>query len=139
MITKEVLKGAWTTYVKSYAIWFKIGLLITLFVAGWVTSTKYHENADAQVDAEVAAEIATLRQANYEYEQADLARARVAASQQAAQKQREEQAQKEVTAAQERAETLAERLAEIERKQREAAKDPKCRDIMELEVCPALR
>ena len=56
-----------------------------------------------------------------------------------ARKKIEEQAKVEIAAAQKRTQTLKERLAAIERKQRDAASDPKCRDIMELEICPALR
>lgn len=138
-MVKTTSKQLINQYIKPYLMWFKVGLLITLFMAGWVTSCKHYKNADAQVDAEAAAEVATLRKANYDYAQADKARAAVAASEQAAQKKRDEDAVKAVAAAEKRAQTLAGKLSAIEAKQAKAKADPKCRDIMELEVCPALR
>lgn len=127
------------TYLQPYLLWLKIALCVALFAAGWFGSTKYHKAADAQVDAEKAAELATLRKANYDYAEADKARARVAAAEASAQKKRDEEAAKAVDAAQARAETLAGKLKQIEDQQRAAKADPKCRDIMELEICPALR
>ena len=139
MINKLAIREAWRLYIQPYAVWFKVGLLVLLFAAGWYTSAKYHKNADAQVDAELATDLAICRKANYDYEQADKQRATVAAAAAAAQREREEAAEAAVVAAQKRAGALEGKLAAIEKRQRDAANDPKCRDIMELEVCPALR
>lgn len=135
MIVKKVVGQ----YVTPYLIWFKVALLVALFSLGWVTSCTHYKNASSQVTTETAAEIATLRTANAEYARVDEARNERALAELAASEVLVAEAQKAAGRQQARAETLADTLRRLEEKQRDAALDPKCRDIMELEVCPALQ
>lgn len=126
-------------YIKPYLVWLKVALLAAVFTTGWIVSCSHYKKADVQVDLEQSTKLATCLKANYDYAEEDKKRAAVAAAQQAEQARLAAAAQAEADEAQKRAQTLANRLAAIEKKQRAADADPKCRDIMELEVCPALR
>lgn len=133
------IKAMYNLYVKPYLVWVKVALLAGLFALGWTTSCSYYKKADLQVDNEQAAELAACRKANYDYAEADKLRERLAAEQAGASKIREEQAQQAAGEAMRRAQTLQEELDAIEARQIAAENDPKCRDILELEVCEVLR
>lgn len=128
--------------IAPYMMYLKIGAIAALFLSGVFVGCKMDEpdcSVQDKARTELIMENSVLRAANAEYARVEEARNAMTASQAAAQRKIEEQAKAEVTAAQKRAQTLQERLAAIERKQRDAASNPECRDIMELEVCPALR
>lgn len=130
------------TKLSPYMLYLKLGFIAALFLSGVFVGCKMDEpdcSVQDKARSELIIENATLRSANDEYAKVEAIRSAQAAAQVAAQKKIEEQAKAEVAAAQERAQTLKERLAAIEAKQAAARVDPKCRDIMELEICPALR
>lgn len=133
------MKELFEQYVRPYLVWVKVALLAAIFAAGWVTSCSHYKKADVQVDLEQSTKLATCLKANYDYAEQDKKRAALAASQKAEQDRIAAAAQEEVNVAQKRAQTLEAKLAAIEKKQRAATNDPKCLDMMELEVCPALR
>ena len=138
MISKLELLGK----LNPYMLYLKLGFIALVFLSGAFVGCKM-DDPDCSVPeaarAELITENATLRSANAEYARVESQRNEQAAAQVAAQKKIEEQAKAEVAAAQERAQTLKERLAAIEAKQAAARVDPKCRDIMEMQVCEALR
>lgn len=130
------------TKLNPYMVYLKLGFIAALFLSGVFVGCKMDEpdcSVQDKARTELITENATLRSANAEYARVEGQRNAQAAAQAAAQKKIEEQAKAEVAAAQERAQTLKDKLAAIEAKQAKAAADPKCRDIMELEVCPALQ
>jgi len=138
MISKLALMNK----INPYMLYIKFGFIVALFLSGVFVGCKMDEpdcSVQDKARTELITENATLRSANAEYARVEGQRNAQAAAQVAAQKKIEEQAKAEVAAAQERAQTLKDKLAAIEAKQAKAAADPKCRDIMELEVCPALQ
>lgn len=125
-----------------YMLYLKLGFIAALFFSGVFVGCKMDEpdcSVQDKARSELITENANLRSANAEYARVEGQRNAQVAAQVDARKKIEEQAKVEIAAAQKRTQTLKERLAAIERKQRDAASDPKCKDIMELEVCPALR
>ena len=130
------------TKLNPYMLYVKIGFIVLVFLSGAFVGCKM-DDPDCSVPeaarTELITEVATLRSANAEYARLEGIRNEQAAADVAAAQQVQEQAQEAAKAAQKRAQTLAGKLAAIEAKQKAAAADPKCRDIMELEVCPALR
>lgn len=135
-------KASLLSKLSPYMLYLKMGFIAVLFLSGVFVGCKMDEPDCSVYDrarAELIVENATLRSANAEYAKVEGQRNAQAASQKAAQEALARQAQVEVRAAQRRAQSLSDRLAAIERKQRKAAADPKCRDIMELEICPTLR
>lgn len=138
MISKLELLGK----LNPYMLYLKLGFIAALFLSGVFVGCKMDEpdcSVQEKARSELITENATLRSANAEYARVEGLRNAQVAAQVDARKKIEEQAKVEIAAAQKRTQTLKERLAAIERKQRDAASDPKCKDIMELEVCPALR
>ena len=130
------------TKLNPYMVYLKLGFIAALFLSGVFVGCKMDEpdcSVQDKARTELITENATLRSANAEYARVEGQRNAQAAAQVAAQKKIEEQAKAEVAAAQERAQTLKDKLAAIEAKQAKAAADPKCRDIMEMQVCEALR
>lgn len=130
------------TKLNPYMLYLKLGFIAALFLSGVFVGCRMDE-PDCSVQDKARSELITentnLRSANAEYARVEGQRNAQVAAQVDARKKIEEQAKVEIAAAQKRTQTLKERLAAIERKQRDAASDPKCKDIMELEVCPALR
>lgn len=130
------------TKLNPYMLYLKLGFIAALFLSGVFVGCKMDEpdcSVQDKARSELITENANLRSANAEYARVEGQRNAQVAAQVDARKKIEEQAKVEIAAAQKRTQTLKERLAAIERKQRDAASDPKCKDIMELEVCPALR
>jgi len=138
MISKLALMNK----INPYMLYIKFGFIVALFLSGVFVGCKMDEpdcSVQDKARTELITENATLRSANAEYARVEGQRNAQAAAQVAAQKKIEEQAKAEVAAAQKRAQTLKDKLAAIEAKQAKAAADPKCRDIMEMQVCEALR
>lgn len=130
------------TKINPYMLYLKLGFIAALFLSGVFVGCRMDEpdcSVQDKARSELITENANLRSANAEYARVEGQRNAQVAAQVDARKKIEEQAKVEIAAAQKRTQTLKERLAAIERKQRAAASDPKCKDIMELEVCPALR
>ena len=130
------------TKLNPYMLYLKLGFIAALFLSGVFVGCRMDEpdcSVQDKARSELITENANLRSANAEYARVEGQRNAQVAAQVDARKKIEEQAKVEIAAAQKRTQTLKERLAAIERKQRAAASDPKCKDIMELEVCPALR
>jgi len=130
------------TKLNPYMLYLKLGFIAALFLSGVFVGCKMDEpdcSVQDKARSELITENANLRSANAEYARVEGQRNAQVAAQVDARKKIEEQAKVEIAAAQKRTQTLKERLVAIERKQRDAASDPKCKDIMELEVCPALR
>ena len=123
-------------FVTPYLRWIKLVGLGALLGGGIWLGFRLDPDLDCgQMDAETAAELATLRTANYEYEQAELQR-----------KMSEDEKAKAWTATQEkerlatqvRERNLYAQLAKIKEEMNNANKDPKCADLMKLEVCEAI-
>ena len=130
------------TKLTPYMLYLKLGFIAALFLSGVFVGCKMDEPDCSVADnarAELIVENAALRKANADYADVEAKRNAQAQAQKAEQDAQKARAQVEIAAAQKRAQTLQERLAAIEAKQAKAAADPKCRDIMELEVCPALQ
>ena len=119
-----------------WMLYIKIGALALLFGGGvWLGFALDPDVDCGQLDAETAAELASLRVANAEYEDAENARALALSKEQAGYQNR---MANEIKAALARQDTLATELAKV-RKELDAAKaDPKCADLMELEICEAI-
>lgn len=138
MISKLELLGK----LNPYMLYLKLGFIAALFLSGVFVGCKMDEpdcSVQDKARSELITENANLRSANAEYARVEGQRNAQVAAQVDARKKIEEQAKVEIAAAQKRTQTLKERLAAIERKQRDAASDPKCKDIMEMQVCEALR
>lgn len=137
MISKMTLLNK----LNPYMLYLKLGFIVLVFLSGAFVGCKMDEpdcSVPEKARIELITENATLRAANAEYERVEAARTAQAMQEKTAQAAREAAAGKEVEAARKRAQTLQGQLDEIEERQRKAKADPKCRDIMELEVCPAL-
>ena len=130
------------TKLNPYMLYLKIAFVVAMFLSGVFVGCKA-DSPDCSVPekarAELIVENAALRKANADYADAEKLRSEQAAANKAAQEALAREAQVEANAARKRAQTLQSQLDAIEARQAEAARDPKCRDIMELEVCPALR
>ena len=125
-----------------YMLYLKLGFIVALFLSGVFVGCRMDEpdcSVQDKARSELITENATLRAANAEYARVEGQRNAQAQAQKAEQDAQKARAQVEIAAAQKRAQTLQERLAAIEAKQAKAAADPKCRDIMEMQVCEALR
>lgn len=136
-----ISKMALLNKLNPYMLYLKLGFIALVFLSGAFVGCKMDEpdcSIPEKARTELITEVATLRAANAEYERVEGIRNEQARQEQAAQAAREAQAGKEVEAARKRAQTLQGELDAIEARQRKAKLDPKCRDIMELEVCPAL-
>ena len=123
-----------------YMLYIKLGFIVALFLSGVFVGCKMDEpdcSVQDKARSELITENSTLRAANAEYARVEGLRNEQAAAQQAAQKEQEGKAQAEVLAAQARAVTLQNKIDEIEARSRRAKADPKCREIMAMEVtCP---
>ena len=138
MNSKTALLGK----LSPYMLYIKLGFIVLVFLSGAFVGCKMDEpdcSAQDKARSELITENANLRSANAEYARVEGQRNAQVQAQKAEQDAQKARAQVEIAVAQKRAQTLQERLAAIEAKQTKAAADPKCRDIMELEVCPALR
>ena len=134
-------KASFLGKLSPYMLYLKLGFIAALFLSGVFVGCRMDEpdcSVQDKARTELITEVATLRAANAEYERVESIRNEQARQEQAAQAAREAAAGKEVEAARKRAQTLQGELDAIEARQQAAKKDPKCRDIMELEVCPAL-
>lgn len=124
------------TTLAPYWLYIKLGLY-ALAIGGCVALGFYLDRDEdcGQLDAETAAEIATLRTANAAYEKVERERA------EAAVKEDEEfraEHDKELKAARVRERSLYAKLDAVERELEAARSDPKCAELMELEVCEAI-
>lgn len=138
LLTKASLLSKFSPYM----LYLKLAFTAFLFLSGLFVGCRMDEpdcSVSDRARAELIAENATLRAANAEYDRVEKARNAQVAAQKGAQQQAEAQAQVEVAAAQRRAQSLSDKLRAIEERQRKAALDPKCADIMELQVCKVLR
>lgn len=122
--------------IAPWLAYIKVGALLLLFGGGvWLGFTLDPDMDCGQLDAETATELATCKVANAAYEELEKARSLLITNEQAGFQNRMANEEK---AAVTREKTLEAQLAAV-RKELEAAKaDPKCADLMELEVCEAI-
>lgn len=123
-------------WLAPYMLWVKLAAVGLIFGGGVWLGFELDPDVDCgQLDAETAAELASLRVANAEYEDAENARTLALNKEQSGYQNR---MANEIKAALARQDTLATELAKV-RKELDAAKaDPKCADLMELEICEAI-
>lgn len=130
------MKVFYDTYIKPYLLVAKLAGLAVLFAGGvWLGFRMDPDTDCGQLDAEVATELATLRAANASYEELEKARATEAAKEQAGYEHR---MANEIKAAVAREQSLAKQLAIVKEELKRAKDDPRCADLMELEVCDAI-
>lgn len=124
------------TTLTPYWLYIKLGLY-ALVMGGCVALGFYLDRDQdcGQLDAEAAAEIATLRSANAAYEKVEAERAKAAADEDATFAERHKD---ELRRAQSRERSLYAKLNAVEEELKKAKGDPKCAELMELEVCEAI-
>jgi hypothetical protein len=119
-----------------WMLYIKIAALAALFGAGVWLGFRLDPDTDCGVlDAETAVELATCKAANAGYEELENARALEASGRQSSFRQ---QMTNEVKAGALREQALAKKLAAAEKELKAADADPRCAELMELEICEAI-
>lgn len=122
-----------------YMLAIKVAVLIGLLGFGVWLGFRLDPDTDCgQLDAETAAELATLRTANAEYAEADRLRAIEQDKAAAEQDERDKQAELERRALKLKADALAQKLRANELARQAAKDNPKCAELMELQVCETI-
>jgi len=122
--------------IAPYIVWIQVGVLTAAVGGGVWLGFKLDTDVDCgQLDAETAAELATLRKANASYEALEKARAKEAAEKRDA---LQRQLAAESRAAQLREADMRKELARAKQEIADAKADPKCAELMELEICKTI-
>lgn len=119
-----------------YMTYIKLAFLAAVFGGGiWLGFTLDPDTDCGQLNAETATELATCKAANAGYEELENARALEASREQAGYQNRMANENRAATI---REQELAKQLAAVEKELADAKADPRCAELMELEICEAI-